>query len=233
MEWEGRVASLKIEQVIEALQIEAGQRVADVGAGTGLFSRPLAGAVGDEGIVYAVDINSELLQHIEDRARREGTGNIRTVLSGPDDPLLPETVDLISQLKKYTEDVPRLEITARATYHDLLRGRKGAYFLHLPGIPATFFHVAERTYYVRPGTTRVIWHLKLPQGLGNPEPGEFQLDNDVGSFRQSIALKEQLVTIDRRIDLRRRWLDASLLDPLKKLSREEHRIQKQRIQLKD
>ncbi len=95
MEWEGRVASLKVDQVIEELQIEAGQRVADVGAGTGLFSRPLAGAVGEEGIVYAVDINSELLQHIENRAQREGMGNIRTVLCAEDDPLLPEPVDLI------------------------------------------------------------------------------------------------------------------------------------------
>lgn len=95
MEWEGRVSGLHVDQVIQSLEVEPGQRVADVGAGTGLFSRPLARAVGDQGIVYAVDINAELLRHIEERARRERMGNIRTVLCQEDDPLIPEPVDLI------------------------------------------------------------------------------------------------------------------------------------------
>lgn len=95
LESQGRVKNLQIERVIRALEIEPGQRLADVGAGTGLFSRPLARAAGQGGVVYAVDINPELLSHIEETAKREGIRNIRTVLAMEDDPQIPEPVDLI------------------------------------------------------------------------------------------------------------------------------------------
>ena len=55
----------------------------------------LAVAAGDDGIVYAVDINRELLDHIERTASEQGLGNLRIVLAANDDPQLPEPVGLV------------------------------------------------------------------------------------------------------------------------------------------
>lgn len=90
-----RVESLEIERVIEALDLGPGQAVADIGAGTGVFTRPFARAVAPGGEVYAVEINTELLEHIERTAREEGLDNVRTILAAADDPKLPRPVDLV------------------------------------------------------------------------------------------------------------------------------------------
>jgi len=59
---------------------------------------------GNDGTVYAVDINSEYLKYIDDRAKRENLPNIRTILGKPDDPLLPKnSVDAVLLLKTYHE----------------------------------------------------------------------------------------------------------------------------------
>lgn len=90
-----RVRKLQVEKVIATLQVESGQFVADLGAGSGLFSRLLAREVGPQGQVYAIDIDSELLNHIEDTAKSAGLTNIVTVLASEFDPRIPEPVDLV------------------------------------------------------------------------------------------------------------------------------------------
>ncbi len=84
-----RVAELKIDQTIAGLRIKPGDVVADIGAGSGLFSLPLARAVGTNGEVYAVDIDRGLLDHIASKAHDEGITNIKTILGKLSDPDLP------------------------------------------------------------------------------------------------------------------------------------------------
>ena len=79
----------KPDEVVKALELKNGDFVADIGAGTGYFSRRLALAVAPAGKVYAVDIASDILGYLQERAARENLHNIVTVLSHPDDPLLP------------------------------------------------------------------------------------------------------------------------------------------------
>jgi len=95
LESERRVTELQVERVITTLKITPGQRIADLGAGSGLFTRPAARKVGDKGIVYAIDIDAELLKHVEKTAREQKLNNIRTIMAAEDDPKLPEPVDLI------------------------------------------------------------------------------------------------------------------------------------------
>ena len=67
----------------------SGMIVADIGAGSGVFSRPLAEAVAPSGKVYAVDIEQGLLDHINERDQEENISNVQTVLGEFDDPKLP------------------------------------------------------------------------------------------------------------------------------------------------
>ena len=82
--------------VLAACKVKKGTTVADVGAGTGLYSRLFAEAVGIEGWVYAVDINARFLEHIQARAKQEKQSNITTVLSPQDSVSLPPaSIDLV------------------------------------------------------------------------------------------------------------------------------------------
>src|SRR6202163_3001483 len=81
-----RIATQKIEGVLSRLSLKPGMVVADIGAGSGLFTRPLAKAVAPSGKVYAVDIQQDLLDHINTRDKEENIGNVRTVLGEFNDP---------------------------------------------------------------------------------------------------------------------------------------------------
>lgn len=94
METENRVERMQVDRVVETLQLAPGSVVADIGAGSGLFTRSLARELAS-GVVYAVDINPNLLTHIEKDAKQAGLANVKTVLAGERDPRLPEPVDLI------------------------------------------------------------------------------------------------------------------------------------------
>jgi len=71
-------------------------RVADIGAGTGYFTRALAAGVAPGGRVWAVDVTPEFLDELRARAAEAGLDNIDTVLSTATDPRLPaDSVDLV------------------------------------------------------------------------------------------------------------------------------------------
>jgi SAM-dependent methyltransferase len=100
----GRDQRLHINRVMDILGIAPGKGVADVGAGSGWFTVRAARRVGASGMVYAVDINPEAIRYIDRRAHRESLTNVTTILSKPDDPMLPKvTVDAVLLLKTYHE----------------------------------------------------------------------------------------------------------------------------------
>ena len=95
-EREGREVYDQREKIIEACEIKPGMVIADVGAGTGLFTRLLSKATGDEGKVYAVDIAENFIEHITDLAKKEGLTNVEGVVCKPDFVNLPpNSVDLV------------------------------------------------------------------------------------------------------------------------------------------
>src|SRR5215469_1589084 len=112
-----RVETQKIDQVLARLALKPGMVVADIGAGSGLFSRPLAKAVRPGGKVYAVDIQQDLLNYIDNRDKDENIRNVQTVLGQFDDPKLPASnVDLA-----FINDVLH-HIQRRAAYLKTLGG---------------------------------------------------------------------------------------------------------------
>ena len=90
-----RVAALKVEEVIARLKVAPGQSIADLGAGTGAFSVPMARAVGATGRVYAVEIDPGLVDHVARKAADAKMGNLQALLGKPADPGLPGQVDLL------------------------------------------------------------------------------------------------------------------------------------------
>jgi cyclopropane fatty-acyl-phospholipid synthase-like methyltransferase len=78
------------EDVVRAMSISPGMSVADIGAGTGYFLPHLARAVGPAGNVVGVDIEPDMVRHMNDRASRDHLHNVHAVLTRPDDPGLPE-----------------------------------------------------------------------------------------------------------------------------------------------
>ena len=89
MEQPGRFETLKVDEVIEKLQLKPGDVVADIGSGAGSFSVPMARAIGPNGTLYAVDIDQEMLDYVSEKATKDGVGNVRTVLGEYNDPKLP------------------------------------------------------------------------------------------------------------------------------------------------
>lgn len=87
----------KPDQVVAALDLKAGMAVADLGAGSGYFTRRFAQAVTEIGKVYAIDVEPEMLAYIkESLARLHGPHTVEFILAAPDDPKLPAvSADLI------------------------------------------------------------------------------------------------------------------------------------------
>ena len=79
-EVESREVFAARERVLDICDIQPGMRVADVGAGTGFYSRLFASATGPDGWVYAVDLSPKFAAHINEQAQSGGVENLTTVL---------------------------------------------------------------------------------------------------------------------------------------------------------
>ncbi|GMU20049.1 MAG: hypothetical protein AMXMBFR13_01500 [Phycisphaerae bacterium] len=91
-------------KLMTALKLRPGMIVADIGAGSGYYTTRLAKIVGPSGRVKAVDIQPEMLEIIDQKARREKLANIDLVLGSEDDPRLePASVDLALLVDVYHE----------------------------------------------------------------------------------------------------------------------------------
>ena len=79
-EGESREVFREREKIAKTLNLKKGERIADIGAGTGIFVDLFSREVGSKGKVYAVDIAPALLDYIKARTKRENLTNVETVL---------------------------------------------------------------------------------------------------------------------------------------------------------
>jgi len=100
----GRDERLQINRVMKILGVSPGKVVADIGAGSGWYTVRAAKRVTETGLIYAVEINPEAIRYINLRIQKEHLHNVKTILSKPDDPLLPaDKIDSVLLLKTYHE----------------------------------------------------------------------------------------------------------------------------------
>jgi ubiquinone/menaquinone biosynthesis C-methylase UbiE len=90
------------QQVMDAIGVKPGMVVAEIGAGRGRYVMQLAARVGEEGLVYAEDINADSLAYLKQRCQRWGVKNVRVIRGEVADPNLPRgQVDLIFIISSY------------------------------------------------------------------------------------------------------------------------------------
>ena len=147
LEDSGRDEYQKPDEVIRALDLKPGMIIADIGAGSGYFTRRFSRAIGPTGTVIAVDVEPQMLdynqQHISDLG---STSRTRFILATPDNPSLPAgQVDLIFFCNVYhhlDDTVPYIEKAKSALapngriavidfYHDERSGKLGFSKHHL------------------------------------------------------------------------------------------------------
>jgi SAM-dependent methyltransferase len=122
------------EQIMDVLGIADGSVVADVGAGAGWFTIRLARRVGPNGVVYAEDVQPEMLAAIRRRVDAEGLMNVKPILGKGSDPRLPakalDAVLIVDAYHEIDDRVPLLRNLAKALRPD---GRIGVVDFKLEG----------------------------------------------------------------------------------------------------
>ena len=94
-ETESREIYHQREKIAAVVGLKPGMAMADIGAGTGLFTLPFSQAVGENGKVFAVDIAKNFLEHIQARATKAHVANVQTIQCTGRSVELPEaSVDL-------------------------------------------------------------------------------------------------------------------------------------------
>jgi SAM-dependent methyltransferase len=103
LERDTRESEERLGALLDALDLKPGMCVADIGAGSGRLTVPMARRVAP-GTAYANDIQPEMLAFLEARARTEGLANLKGILGDTSDTMLPDgTVDLVLMVDAYHE----------------------------------------------------------------------------------------------------------------------------------
>lgn len=163
------------ERVIESLEIEPGDRIADLGAGGGYFTFRLADATGPTGKVYATDVDEGMIEYLNEKAKKDGYENVEAILGEYHDPLLPEDgVDLIftsntyhhlenrtayfDNARKYLRPGGRVAIIEyNGEGFSLLQGHATAPELIRDELEAAGFRLAQDHDYLERQSFQVFW----------------------------------------------------------------------------
>jgi Methylase involved in ubiquinone/menaquinone biosynthesis len=72
---------LPVSEILKAIGIQRSDVVADIGCGIGYFTFPLAEEVGSEGLVYALDIETEMLEDVKSKMKENNITNVIPVVT--------------------------------------------------------------------------------------------------------------------------------------------------------
>lgn len=120
--------------IMDAMGIADGSSVGDIGAGSGWFTIRLARRVGPQGLVYAQDVQQEMLTAISRRVSREGFTNVTPVLGLKNDPRLPpSSLDAALMVDAYHEVEDRVTMLSNLAKALKPQGRFGIIDFRLDG----------------------------------------------------------------------------------------------------
>lgn len=120
----GRLLWLPPAMVVGALAIQPGDSIADIGAGTGYFSLPMAQAAGALGQVYAVDAQAEMLEHLQRKQDTKYISKIQAVHADAGSTGLPDSsCDLVFMANVWHEFADRSAVLLEAKRILKTRGR--------------------------------------------------------------------------------------------------------------
>jgi len=92
------------EEIMDRLHLGAGDIVADIGAGSGFFTIPFSSRVGEKGLVFAEEIQIEMINYISRKVEEQELKNIRVIFGKPEDPsLLDNFFNLVFLANTYHE----------------------------------------------------------------------------------------------------------------------------------
>lgn len=102
-DWEKRLNKLQPpKEIMDAIGVKPGMIIGEIGAGTGRMTVWLADRTGENGKVYANDIDRKALDHLESRCEKDNLHNVVTILGEVEDPLLPKnSLDLAFMINVY------------------------------------------------------------------------------------------------------------------------------------
>ncbi len=164
-DWKGR--PIGRGRAVQQLELQPGMRVADVGCGPGRLTLPIADAVGLDGEVVALDLQQGMLDKMKRRVAAAGLSNVRDVLGGAGDGLLPKSYFDRVILSTVLGEIPDRERALREI-HDALK--PGGFLLVVEVIGDPHYQFVKK-----------VRQLALASGL---EPREMQ----GGWFGYSIRL---------------------------------------------
>jgi transglutaminase-like putative cysteine protease len=199
------------------------------------------GAAGNATLVLAGRYGDGFRRLLSEVSSARAEDTVRQVMTG----LLPG-VDLtnIGWGDDAAEGAPRTLLSAKVALPGLIQGEGDRRSFQLPGLSGTpdLETLEDRTVPVvlSPGVVHETWHLALPNGVCPPERKSWSAANDLGSFEQTVAGEDtgeaeggQVLAVERRLELDRRWVEPDQVAALRELALAETRARKRRLRFGD
>jgi transglutaminase-like putative cysteine protease len=194
-------------------------------------------AVGQAVLLVTGETGAAWVSRLATRRPEENEADARALLAAA----LPGTTLTSLGVKASREGVPSLRISARVQIPGFLPvssggggGPVGGSFQppSFRGLPAPGLLEGRTVPMVlTPEVTRSVWRLQLPEGSCPPAAQDAAVENDLGSFHQKVAMEGTLLTVERRAELKSRWIEPARFPALKELALAEYRAGKRLVRL--
>jgi ubiquinone/menaquinone biosynthesis C-methylase UbiE len=179
---ESREIYVRRQEIADAVGLKPGMAVADIGAGTGLFTRVFADKVGPEGKVYAVDIAKPFLDHIAREARKRGHAHVQTIQGTQETTNLPPGSVDVAFLCDVYHHLEQHERTLTSIHRALRSGGRLIIieFDRREGVSSDFI-----MKHVRAGKAQFLAEIAAAgfEPLETPDPPRFK-ENFFAAFRR-------------------------------------------------